>query len=369
MYGYAKDVDGNLKPILLNNIRNISYINNENIYIEYIGASSQAEGNVLITLSTNSSQIQPAVERWLRHNTSGSGGSNKVLNDYLGSVSVVQVINAGSNSTSCTYQAASDLSAACAIGTPSSSGNLNVGAAYGNPTVGALLFKGSAQTDLVEDGNYRVSATGDYFVTITNGVISYVEVCPINVEVVFGPNEWDARRNGMMSYTGCYLTSMGGSSATSQWYNHAGGNQQGWIGLVGLDKSNTTAPNVACPRNYLGGATLYYSNVGPTGPWYKWYAWNGGSPYPLGSSSMSNPYNGSSMNTDNISIPAFQVTVGAVNYTYPRSQMSSNNYFCGGTNQIYADSAAGANQGKIVDSGSTNGCGLSNQNTCVFPCP
>ena len=370
MYGYAQDISGNLKPILLDNIRNISYINNENIYIEYIGATSQAEGNILITLSTNTTQIQPAVENWIKHNTSGSGGTKKSLNQYLGPVDVLQVLNAGSNSTTVTYQTAGDLATACAILAPSETGYLNVGAAWGKPTIGAILFVDAAFTDVVADGTYKVIGGGDFFVTITSGVISAVEICPVNIDAWFGPNDWDAKLNGMMSYTGCFIASMGGASATSQWMNSKAA--QPYLGIAGLSRTNTTVPNATCPRNALGGATLYYSNVDENGPWYKWYSWNSGSPAPLGTTSgMSTPVNGSSMSTNNISIPAFQVSDGGVDYTYPRaSDMSgSNTYFCGGTFSLYSDSATGANNAKLVDTNTWAGCGVATQNTCVFPCP
>lgn len=374
MYGYAKDVNGVSSPVLLNNIRNINY-NGNSIYIEYIGASSQAQGNVNIILSSPVVSLQAAVEHWIRDNTTGKG-ANSDLNDYIGNVTVNGVFNAGPSIQQVQYEAAADLAAACAA-SPTTNGTLNQNSAFSTPIIGQIIY----QTDTTEepllplgDGNYSIATTaGKFFVTIANSLISYVEVCPIEIQKVFGPNEWDNRLNGSMSYTGCFLTSMGGSSATSQWFNSKGA--QPWIGLTNIPEiSNSMGGGPAgCDRVFLQdgmtstAASVYYSNVGATGPWYLWGSWNSGSPYPLGSSSMSSPL-GSSMFGFTFSLPAFQHTAGGIDYTFPKSAMSSATYFCGGTSSMYI-SSSGSNQGQIVMNSTTNGCGVNSPSTCTFPCP
>ena len=225
----------------------------------------------------------------------------------------------------------------------------------------------------IADGNYSVESGSKFFVTIYNSIITYVEVCPIEIQKVFGPNEWDNRLNGSMSYTGCFLNSMGGSSATSQWFNSKGA--QPWIGLTNIPEiSNSMGGGpTGCDRVFLQNgmnstaASVYYSNVGATGPWYLWGSWNSGSPYPLGSSSMSSPL-GSSMFGNTFSLPAFQHTAGGIDYTFPKNTMSSATYFCGGTANMYI-SPSGSNQGQIVMNNTFTGCGVNSPSTCTFPCP
>ena len=372
MYGYAKGANGVSSPVLLNNIRNITY-SGSSIYIEYIGATSQAEGNVNIILSSPVASLQTAVEHWIRDNTTGKG-ANSDLNDYISDVEVNGVFNAGPNSISVKYETAADLAAACAA-SPTTDGYLNQNSSFQIPQIGNTIYSDVQMLQPIADGNYAVTSGGSHFVTIYNSIITYVELCPINIQKVFGPNEWDNRLNGSMSYSGCFLTSMGGSSATSQWFNSLGA--QPWIGLTNIPEiSNSMSGGpTGCDRVYLAGnlsgqsyaAEVYYSNVGASGPWYLWGSWNQGNPYPLGTSSFSYP-TGSSMSGNTFSLPAFQHTAGGIDYTFPKSAMSSTAYFCGGTSSMYI-SPSGSNQGQIVMNSTTNGCGVANQTTCTFPCP
>ena len=380
MYGYAKGVNGVSSPVLLNNLRNITY-SGGSIYIEYIGASSQADGNVNIVLSSPVSTLQQMVEKWIRDNTTGSGGST-LLNDYIGDVEVNGVFNAGPSIQQVQYEAAADLAAACAA-SPIRNATLNQNSAFPTPIIGQIIY----QTDIIEepllpleDGNYSVvtgAGTGKFFVTIANSLISYVEICPVEIQKVFAPNEWDNRTNGMMSYTGCFLNSMNGSSATSQWFNSLGA--QPWIGLSNIPEiSNSMAGGpTGCDRVYLAGnslfppenyaAAVYYSNVGPTGPWYLWGSWNSGNPYPLGVTSGFNTPVADAM-SGTFSLPAFQHTAGGIDYTFPKNAMSPTAYFCGGTANMYI-SQSGSNQGQIVMKNVFTGCGVNSPTTCTFPCP
>jgi len=373
MYGYAKDANGVSSPVLLNNIRNITY-SGSSIYVEYIGATSQAEGNVNIILSSPVASLQTAVEKWIRDNTTGSGGST-FLNDYIGDVVVSGVFNAGPSSVTVQYEAAADLAAACAA-SPTTDGYLNQNIAFKTPQIGNAIYSDDQMLQPIADGNYAVTSGGNYFVTIYNSIITYVELCPINIQKVFGPNEWDNRLNGMMSYTGCFLTSMDGSSATSQWFNSKGA--QPWIGLTNIPEiSNSMSGGpTGCDRVFLAGnlagqsyaAEVYYSNVGASGPWYLWGSWNQGNPAPLGTTVGFSLPLGSSMSGSTFSLPAFQHTAGGVDYTFPKNTMSSTSYFCGGTSSMYI-SQSGINQGQIVMNSTTNGCGVSGPTTCTFPCP
>lgn len=372
MYGYAKGANGVSSPVLLNNIRNITY-SGSSIYIEYIGAQNQAEGNVNIILSSPVASLQPAVEHWIRDNTTGEG-ANSDLNDYISDVEVNGVFNAGPNSVTVKYEAAADLAAACAA-SPTTDGYLNQNSSFQIPQIGNAIYSDVQMLQPIADGNYAVTSGGNHFVTIYNSIITYVELCPINIQKVFGPNEWDNRLNGSMSYTGCFLTSMGGSSATSQWFNSKGA--QPWIGLTNIPEiSNSMSGGpTGCDRSFLAGnlsgqiyaAEVYYSNVGASGPWYLWGSWNQGSPLPLGTTLFSLPI-GSSMSGNTFSLPAFQHTAGGVDYTFPKSAMSGATYFCGGTRHMYI-SSSGSNQGQIVMNSTTNGCGINSSSTCTFPCP
>ena len=376
MYGYAKDVNGVSSPVLLNNIRNITY-SGGSIYIEYIGASSQADGNVNIILSSPVSTLQQMVEKWIRDNTTGSGGST-LLNDYIGNVKVNGVFNAGPSIQLVQYEAVADLAAACAA-SPTTNGTLNQNSAFPTPIIGQIIY----QTDIneepllpLEDGNYSIATSaGKFFVTIANSLISYVEICPIEIQKVFAPNEWDNRTNGMMSYTGCFLNSMSGSSATSQWFNSLGA--QPHLGLANIPEiSNSMSGGpTGCDRVFLAGdlmlqpyaAVVYYSNTGASGPWYLWGSWNSGNPYPLGVTSGFNTPVGNAM-SGTFSLPAFQHTAGGIDYTFPKNDMSPSRYFCGGTSNMYVEQS-GSNQGQIVMKNTFNGCGSNSPNTCTFPCP
>ena len=373
MYGYAKDANGVSSPVLLNNIRNITY-SGSSIYIEYIGATAQADGNVNIILSTAVTNLQSAVEHWIRDNTTGKG-ANSELNDYIGDVEVFGVFNAGPSLISIEYESAADLAAACAA-SPTTSGFLNQNANFPTPQIGNAIFQTNEMLLPIADGNYSVASGGNkFFITIYRAIISYVEVCPIVIQKVFAPNEWDHRLNGSMMYSGCFLNSMGGSSATSQWFNSKGA--QPWIGLTNIPEiSNSMGGGpTGCDRVFLAGnlsgstyaAEVYYSNVGATGPWYLWGSWNsGGNPYPLGTSSS---FDSPQSYTSNVfSLPAFQHTAGGIDYTFPKNTMSSATYFCGGTNNMYI-SQSGSNQGQIVMTSTTNGCGVNSPSTCTFPCP
>jgi hypothetical protein len=374
MYGYAKGVNGVSSPVLLNNIRNITY-SGSSIYIEYIGATSQAEGNVNIVLSSPVVSLQTAVEHWIRDNSSGKG-ANSLLNDYISNVEVNGVFNAGATALALNYEEAADLAAACAI-SPSKTGYINQNSAFSTPQIGNSIFQSNSMLLPIADGNYSVVSGSKFLVTIANSIITYVELCPVEIQKVFAPNEWDNRLNGSMSYTGCFLTSMGGSSATSQWFDSKG--SQPWIGLTNIPEiSNSMGGGpTGCDRSYLSGsgpgfgesyaAEVYYSNVGPSGPWYIWGSWNSGNPYPLGTSSMSAPI-GSSMSSSTFSLPAFQHTAGGVDYTFPKNAMNGGTFFCGGTAQMYI-SSSGTNQGHIVMSNTYTGCGIASSTTCVFPCP
>jgi len=373
MYGYAKGANGVSSPVLLNNIRNINY-NGSSIYIEYIGATAQSEGNVNIVLSSPVASLQTAVEHWIRDNTTGKG-ANSDLNDYIGDVTVNGVFNAGPSFFGLDYDTAADLAAACAA-SPATPGFINQNNAFSIPQIGNSIFQTNQLLLPIADGNYSVVSSGSkFFVTIYNSIITYVEVCPVEIQKVFAPNEWDNRLNGMMSYTGCFLTSMGGSSATSQWFNLKGA--QPWIGLAEIPEiSNGMSGPSGCDRVFLQGfdmsagnyaAVVYYSNVGPTGPWYKWGDWNAGSPFPLGTDALSKPI-GSSFSGFTFSLPAFQHTAGGIDYTFPKSGMSSSTYFCGGTANMYI-SSEGFNQGKIVMNNTFTGCGINSPSTCTFPCP
>lgn len=372
MYGYAKGSDGVSSPVLLTNIRNINY-NGSSIYIEYIGSTSQAEGNVNIVLSSPVASLQTAVEHWIRDNTTGKG-ANSDLNDYIGNVEVNGVFNAGPASQTVDYVAAADLAAACAA-SPATTGYMNQNFAFKTPQIGNSIFQTIEMLLPIADGNYSVSAGSQFFVTITNSIITYVELCPVNIQKIFAPNEWDNRLNGMMSYTGCYLTTMGGSSATSQWFNAKG--TQPWIGLSQIPEVPNSSGPTGCDRVFLAGpgagfgtyfaASVYYSNVGVNGPWYLWGAWFSGAPYPLGASSMSAPL-GSSMSGFTFSLPAFQHTAGGIDYTFPKNAMSSATYFCKGTANMYI-SSSGSNQGQIVMNNTFTGCGIASPSICLFPCP
>jgi len=373
MYGYAKGANGVSSPVLLNNIRNITY-SGSSIYVEYIGATSQAEGNVNIILSSPVASLQTVVEKWIRDNTTGSGGST-FLNDYIGDVEVNGVFNAGPSSVTIQYEAAADLSAACAA-SPVRNGYMNQFMSFPTPQIGNSIFEDTQMLQPVADGNYSVVASGStYFVTVYRSIITYVELCPVNIQKVFGPNEWDNRLNGMMSYTGCFLTSMGGSSATSQWFNSKGA--QPHIGLANIPEiSNSMSGGpTGCDRVFLAGnlalqnyaAVVYYSNTGASGPWYIWGAWDQGSPYPLGTDVFSKPL-GSSMQGFTFSLPAFQHTAGGIDYTFPKSGMQGDRFFCGGTANMYI-SPSGSNQGQIVMNNTTTGCGSASDATCTFPCP
>lgn len=374
MYGYAKGSNGVSSPVLLTNIRNINY-NGSSIYIEYIGATAQSEGNVNIVLSSSVASLQTAVEHWIRDNTTGKG-ANSDLNDYIGDVIVNGVFNAGPASFTLDYEAAADLTAACAA-SPATSGYINQNPAFPTPQIGNSIFQTSEMLLPIADGNYSVSTGSKFFVTIYNSIITYVEVCPVEIQKVFAPNEWDNRINGMMSYTGCFLTSMSGSSATSQWFNLLGA--QPWIGLTNIPEiSNGMSGPSGCDRVFIQGndpmvggnyaASVYYSNVGPTGPWYLWGSWNAGSPYPLGVTSSFQTPLGSSMSGFTFSLPAFQHTAGGIDYTFPKNAMSSSTYYCGGTANMYI-SSSGVNQGQIVMNSTFSGCGVNSPSTCTFPCP
>lgn len=371
MYGYAKGANGVSSPVLLNNIRNITY-SGSSIYIEYIGAQTQTDGNVNIILSSPVASLQTAVEHWIRDNTTGKG-ANSDLNDYIGDVEVNGVFNAGGSFVSVKYEAAADLSAACAA-SPTTQGYLNQFSSFQTPQIGSTIYSDNQMIQPLADGNYAVDAGGSHFVTIYKSIITYVELCPVNIQKVFGPNEWDNRLNGMMSYTGCFLTSMGGSSATSQWFNAKGA--QPHIGLANIPEvPNGMVGPTGCDRAYLSGsfvlqnyaAEVYYSNTGASGPWYIWGSWSQGSPYPLGTDSFSPPI-GSSMQGFTFSLPAFQHTAGGIDYTFPKSQMQSDRFFCGGTANMYI-SPSGSNQGQIVMNNATTGCGSVSGSTCTFPCP
>jgi len=374
MYGYAKDVNGVSSPVLLNNIRNITY-SGSSIYVEYIGASGQADGNVNIILSSPVSTLQQMVEKWIRDNTTGSGGST-LLNDYIGNVKVNGVFNAGPSIQLVQYEAVADLAAACAA-SPTTNGTLNQNSAFPTPIIGQIIY----QTDLASepllplaDGNYSIATSaGKFFVTIANSLISYVEICPIEIQKVFAPNEWDNRTNGMMSYTGCFLNSMSGSSATSQWFNSLGA--QPWIGLADIPEVSNMSGPIGCDRVFLQGidgmsmsaASVYYSNAGATGPWYLWGSWNSGNPYPLGVTSGFNTPVGNAM-SGTFSLPAFQHTAGGIDYTFPKNAFNSSTYFCGGTSNMYIEQS-GSNQGQIVMKSTSSGCGVNSPSNCTFPCP
>lgn len=276
MQGYVETAGG-LRPIFLDNI-DYAVISNNAIVISYLGQPGLRNGNIAIkyTFSQNVGSIDPVLISdtyiinkfwdWVAEATSGT--SMPLLNSYMPGFIIGSVqswsINSYSGTQSYLVANIPDVTAACAVdwagGFPQTNVvTTNTGGGY--PVVGYQVWnqvvttpEGTTGGDPLEDGTYcwldtsgpggvdpepgfGQNAVGtSYFVTIQNGYIAGVELCPSDILNEGGAGS-NAYYNGFPAATPSDLDCSGcGSVGDCYCYSGCGTWESGQFALVGVSR-------------------------------------------------------------------------------------------------------------------------------------